>query len=133
MKYAVLLSAILAACGGDTSTTTKLDATGSGSGSGSGTTNKVTTVSCTGATIAATVTTGAPSEMVYTPKATTITAGQIVEFKMGGAHNVRPSLTNGDPGLLVEFGADTCLKFSTAGTFGFYCQPHGFTGTVTVN
>lgn len=132
MKYAVLLSSMLAACGSGGGTT-KNDAAGSGSGSGSGVVNKVTTVACAGATIAATVTTGVATEMKYTPMATTITAGQIVEFKMGGAHNVRPSLTTGDPGLLVEFGADTCLKFSAAGTFGFYCQPHGFTGTVTVN
>ena len=132
MKYAVLLVSVLAACSSDSSSTTKMDAPGSGSGSGSGA-NKVTTVACAGATIAATVTTGVATEMKYTPMATTITAGQIVEFKMGGAHNVRPSLTIGDPGLRVEFGADTCLKFSSAGTFGFYCQPHGFTGTVTVN
>ena len=131
MKYVVLLMSVLAACSSDSTTTTKNDA--AGSGSGSGTVNKVTTVSCTGATIAATITTGAASEMKYTPMATTIMAGQIVEFKMGGAHNVRPSQTIGDPGLLVEFGADTCLKFSTAGSFGFYCQPPGFTGTVTVN
>jgi plastocyanin len=133
MNYAVLLMSVLAACSSDSGSTTKMDAPGSGSGSGSGAGNKVTTVACAGATIAATVTTGVPTEMKYTPMATTITAGQIVEFKMGGAHNVRPSLTTGDPGLRVEFGADTCLKFSSTGTFGFYCQPHGFTGTITVN
>lgn len=131
MKYAVLLMSVVAACSSDSGSTMKMDAPGSGSGSGA--VNKVTTVACAGATIAATVTTGVATEMKYTPIATTITAGQIVEFKMGGAHNVRPSLTTGDPGLRVEFGADTCLKFSSAGTFGFYCQPHGFTGTVTVN
>jgi plastocyanin len=56
----------------------------------------------------------------------------MVEFKLTPAHNVSPALTNSDPGLKVDYGADICLKFTKAGTFGFYCTTHGFTGSVTV-
>jgi plastocyanin len=38
-----------------------------------------------------------------------------------------------DTGLNVGFGETKCLKFTKQGAFGFHCQPHSFTGTVTVN
>jgi plastocyanin len=40
--------------------------------------------------------------------------------------------TTTDPGLVVNFSETKCLKFTAAGTYGFYCGPHGFSGTVTV-
>ena len=36
-------------------------------------------------------------------------------------------------GHVVGFSADVCLKFSTAGTYNFICQNHGFKGTIVVN
>jgi plastocyanin len=131
MKYAVLLSSVLAACG-SSGGTTQNDA----AGSGSGTVNKVTTVACAGATIAATVmmADGTNQYTYSTTTAPTIAVGGIVEFKTSGTHDVNPSLnTNSDPGLKVTFNKDVCLKFTEAGTFTFFCSVHLFTGTVTAN
>lgn len=133
MKLAITLVSILAAaaCGGDDGTTQK-DATGSGSGSGSAATVQV--VTCTGTPPK--VSTDSDTAMHYTYSTTTppsITVGSVVEFKMTPAHNVAPALTNSDPGLKVDYGADVCLKFTKAGTFGFYCTTHGFSGSVVVN
>ncbi len=138
MKYALLFMAVLAACSSDDGgSSVQKDAAGSGSGSGS--VNKVTTVSCTGATVAATVTT-TDGQMKYTystgTTAPSIAAGGIVEFKTSSTHDVNPSITSGfpsDPGVKVGFSADTCLKLLTAGDFNFYCSLHGFTGKITVN
>ena len=110
-----------AACGGGGSTPS-IDAPASG--------NKVTTVDC--ATNAPTATV-ATQNFMFTPAATTIAAGQVVKFQLESVHNVVPdTTTTSDPGLTVGFGATACLKFSTAGTYGFKCEPHGFKGTITV-
>jgi plastocyanin len=69
----------------------------------------------------------------YIPGSVSIGVGQIVKFTMSPAHNVAPSLTGTtDTGLNVGFGATACLKFTKAGTFGFYCTVHLFTGTAVV-
>ena len=69
----------------------------------------------------------------YTPGSVSISVGQIVKFTMSPSHNVAPSQTaSTDSGLNVGFGATACLKFTKAGTFGFFCTVHLFTGTVTV-
>lgn len=122
-----LISIAGAACGGD-DTAAKMDS-GNGSGSGSGG-NKVTTVTCSGTPPVVTVVDGTDA---YMPMSTTITAGSMVEFKTSVTHNVIPGLAPTDPGLMVGFSADVCLKFSTAGTYNFICQNHGFKGTITVN
>ncbi|MEO6775380.1 MAG: hypothetical protein ABI467_20625, partial [Kofleriaceae bacterium] len=72
---------------------------------------------------------------VYSTGATapSISAGQIVEFKTSITHDVNPALSGSDPGVKAGFSSDVCLKFTAAGTFGFYCSRHGFTGSVTVN
>jgi plastocyanin len=121
------LTLALAACGGDDAPA-KMDS-GMGSGSGSGA-NKVTTVTCSGTPMTVTVVDGTDA---YMPMSTTITAGQMVEFKTSVTHNVIPGLAPSDPGLMVGFSADVCLKFSTAGTYNFVCQNHGFKGTIVVN
>lgn len=137
MKSALLLSLLLAACGGDDGTTNP-DAAGSGSGSNS---NKVVTVSCTGATKAATVMT---EDLVmhyeYSTDTTgatppTIAVGGIVEFKTSANHDVNPSTTGGhtsDPGVKVGFSQDVCLKFTATGNYDFFCSVHTFFGRVTV-
>jgi plastocyanin len=87
----------------------------------------VQTVSCTGITPAATVTTNATGT-AYMPAATTITQGQVVEFQMPMLHNV----TSATPGLAVDFGHTVCLMFTAPTTYSFKCSVHLFTGTITV-
>lgn len=94
--------------------------------------NKVIAVTCP-ATPAATVMTmnGATT---YMPPQTTIGVNDIVKFVMSTEHDVEPNpLTTTDPGIMVNFGETKCLQFTQAGTYGFYCGPHGFVGTITVN
>jgi plastocyanin len=127
MKSFALLALLLAACGGD-DTPAKMDS-GNGSGSGSGA-NKVTTATCTGTPKVVTVVDGTDA---YMPMSTTISTGDMVEFKTSVTHNVIPGLAPSDPGLMVGFSADVCLKFTAAGTYNFVCQNHGFKGTIVVN
>ena len=69
----------------------------------------------------------------YVPMQTTIQVNGIVRFTMPADHNVVPNtLTTTDPGLTVPFNTTKCLRFTTAGTFGFNCGPHGFAGTIVV-
>jgi plastocyanin len=107
--------------------------------------NTVQTVSCTGATIAATVTTpndehvyvSTPSSGSATNGTSTINVGDIIEFMPSDDHPVGPNTgsTGGmsDPGLVAPGGATTCLKFTEAGTFHYWCTIHLFTAIVTVN
>ena len=69
----------------------------------------------------------------YMPNSVTIAQNGIVLFIMSNIHDVVPDATNSDPGLSVGFAESKCLQFTTTGTFGFHCGPHGFTGSVTVN
>jgi plastocyanin len=87
----------------------------------------VVTVSCTGATPAATFTTTATST-AYSPASATVPVGAVVEFQMSPEHNVSSSTA----GLAVDFGQTKCLQFKDAGTFDFKCSVHLFTGTITV-
>ena len=69
----------------------------------------------------------------YMPMTTMIAAGGIVKFVMSLAHDVSPNtIGTSDPVLAVDFGQTKCLKFNTAGTYGFFCQAHSFAGTITV-
>jgi len=122
---------LLAACSDDGGTTlpdapANIDAPGN--------TATVMEVSCTGITPAAMVVT-TDASFSFMPMATTITVGQVVRFTTSTSHNVapNPSAPKTDPGLAVGFNKTACLKFTAAGTFGFFCQPHGFVGTITVN
>ncbi len=65
---------------------------------------------------------------MYMPGTTTVTAGTTVRFIMDPAHNAR-SL---DQLFNVGYGQTVCVKFNVAGSYRFGCDPHGFTGTVTV-
>jgi len=91
----------------------------------------VTTVTCPatpGGTITAVNGTNA-----YSPTSVTVAVDGVVKFMMPSSHNVVAGPNNTiDTGVAVAFSATTCLKFSKAGTFGFHCGPHGFTGTVVV-
>jgi len=91
----------------------------------------VTTVTCPAspaATISAVNTTDA-----YSPSSATISVDGIVKFVMPSDHDVVAGPSNTiDTGVAVGFSTTKCLKFSKAGTFGFHCGPHAFTGTVVV-
>jgi plastocyanin len=94
-------------------------------------TNTVTTVDCASNAATATVVT---QNFMFSPMATTITVGQVVKFQLESSHDVGPDpSTTTDPGLSVDFGGTACLKFAKAGTFGFKCTVHNFTGSITVN
>jgi plastocyanin len=130
MTRLILAAALLAACGGD-------DGGGSATPDaampdGAVNTNKVVTVTCPATPDAmVTVTSGGGA---YMPMATTIAVNGVVKFVMTATHDAKPNtLTTTDPGLSVGFGETKCLKFTQAGTFGFYCTNHSFAGTVTVN
>lgn len=90
----------------------------------------VEVVDCAGATLAATITTDGFS---YSPDAATIAVDDIVKFEIGGGHDAQ-SGTPGNPSdaFAVGFGDTVCLKFTVAGEFPFYCTPHEFTGSITV-
>jgi plastocyanin len=86
----------------------------------------VTEVSCSGGTIAVTVTT--PGNR-FDPMSSTIQRGQIVRFDPAAGHDV----ASDSGGLFdVGFGGEGCFRFDDAGSFGFRCTPHGFRGTIVV-
>ncbi len=128
MKRLMMLLA-LAACGGDDGGSMQTaDAMGSGSGSGS---NKVMSVTCP-TTADAMVTVNASGD-AYTPKTQTVPVNAVVKFVMTATHDAKPNTqTTSDPGLSVGFGETKCLKFTAAGSYGFFCSAHGFNGTITV-
>jgi plastocyanin len=73
------------------------------------------------------------SATAFIPKDTTITVGQVVEFVITAEHFVIPNtLTTTDPALNVGRGQTKCFQFNTAGTYGFLCGVHSFTGTIVV-
>jgi len=90
----------------------------------------VVAVTCP-ATPARTIT-ASNSQDIYVPSSVTITVSQVVKFTMPSDHNVTPDNTMSDPVLSVNYSETKCLMFTRAGTFGFHCVPHGFTGTVIV-
>jgi plastocyanin len=82
------------------------------------------------ATVAATVT---DSSVAFIPMDTTIPAGDDVKFMITAEHIVIPNtLTTTDPALMIGRGETKCFRFHKPGTYGFLCQVHGFTGTITV-
>jgi plastocyanin len=70
----------------------------------------------------------------FIPKVTETRVGVIVKFSITAEHFVMPNtLTTTDPALMVSRGQTQCFKFNVAGSYGFLCGVHGFTGTITVN
>ena len=64
----------------------------------------------------------------------TIAVNDIVRFTMPGSHSAVSGATPGvfDGVFRVEFNQTVCLRFTAAGTFPFWCNPHQFTGSITV-
>jgi plastocyanin len=125
--YRALVLAGLTACAGDEPTTgPSVDAAVD-----SAPLPAVVAVTCP-ASPAATVRTVDGTDL-YMPMSTSIAAGGIVQFVMSSLHDVAPNpLTTSDPAIVVGYGQTKCLQFNKPGTYGFYCTPHGFAGTVTV-
>lgn len=119
-----MLSIGLLACGDDGGTTPQVDAPNN--------TAAVKAVTCP-ATADAAVTTNAAGT-AFEPASSTISVNGIVQFTMTSSHNVVPNSAGGmtDAGLTVNFGETKCLQFTTAGTYHFKCNPHGFAGSITV-
>lgn len=73
------------------------------------------------------------SPTAFIPKTTTTGVGGIIKFVITSEHFVLPNtLTTTDPALMVSRGETKCFKFNVAGSYGFLCGVHGFTGTITV-
>lgn len=77
------------------------------------------------AVVAATVT--APG-FAFMPSLVTLSPGDIVKFAMPASHDARSTDDLWD----ADFGGETCVEFDTAGTYDYYCVPHGFTGQIVV-
>ena len=129
MTRLALAALLLAACGGDDGGSVTPDAATQTTDAAAA---RVVSVTCP-ATPAATVMTVNSSDS-YMPMATTVSVGSIVKFQMSSSHDVTPNPIGGmtDNAIAVTFGQTKCLQFNQAGTYGFYCSPHGFTGTITV-
>lgn len=129
MKQYLAMALALAACGGD-------DGGGSGTTDAAVTvdanTDKVREIGCP-ASPAATVMT-VDTVDAYSPMSSTISVNGIVKFVISSAHDVTPNPIGGttDPGLVVASDTTKCLQFTQAGTYNFYCTPHGFTGSIVV-
>jgi len=127
IRRLLVLSLAMAACGGGDSNPTTDGPAGSDAPQQQSNITVVTPCAGESATVMAT-----NASNSYMPAATTISVGQIVKFEMPSFHNVVPKTTADDPGLMVNFNETKCLQFDAAGTYNFKCQPHGFTGTITV-
>ena len=138
-----LLSTVVA-CGGDDGDTTPIDApivfdgmpidtpvVSTDAASPDAAPSVVMEVPCAGATIAATIT--APG-FAFTPMQSTVALNAVVQFTMPGSHSAVSGETPGvdDGQFRVNFNETKCLRFTAAGTYGFWCNPHQFTGSITV-
>jgi plastocyanin len=98
----------------------------------------VVEVSCSGATIAVTVT--APSfAYVFTPDdgapadQYTIAVDDIVQFTMPGSHDATSGPPNAPDGQFATgFGQTKCFQFTATGSYPFHCTPHDFDATLIV-
>lgn len=114
--------ALMCACGGDDGGGGSPDAATSGPDAAP---LEVASVDCGSVTPDQTITT---SGFMYSPMSVTITTGQVVMFTPASAHDV----ASDDGKFSVPLGGTGCFRFNQAGTYGFHCTPHGFTGSVVV-
>lgn len=87
----------------------------------------VQVISCTGVTPVQTI---AASNFAFTPANVTITAGDVIRVTSQGSH----TFTSDTGAFDASIGADTCVRFTVAGSYPYHCTFHAsMTGTVTVN
>ena len=127
-------SCALVACGDDGGSTPPIDAPATVDAPATIDAPAVTTVvevPCAGATIASEVT--APG-FAFTITDSTIAVDAIVRFTMPGSHSAVSGSPAGtaDGKFTVSFNETKCLRFTAAGTYPFWCNPHQFTGSLTV-
>lgn len=91
----------------------------------------VVEVPCAGATIASEV--SAPG-FAFTISQSTVAVNSVVRFTMPGFHSAVSGATAGvdDGKFRVGFNQVKCLRFTRTGPFPFWCDPHQFTGSITV-
>lgn len=112
----------LSACGGSD----EEEGPGDAGPDGGGNTPAAEMVSCNASVTKEVATNNTTAAFI--PASTTVTAGTAVRFVMSSMHDARSN-----QGLFtVGYGETACVKFNTAGTYTFRCNPHGFTGTVVV-
>jgi plastocyanin len=90
--------------------------------------------SCTGITPALKVTIKPPYVLTYADMAaTSIKAGDVVEFKTQSIHDATSGVAGTPDGIFrVDFNKDQCLKFTAKGDYPFYCSVHLFAATIVV-
>jgi plastocyanin len=119
-----LVLALVAACGDSNSSTPdapkSIDAAPS---------TKV--VSCTGATIAATIGVNAGGT-AFMPSTASVHVNDIVHFNSTASHPVASGASGTPDNKFTISTGDGCVQFLAAGTYPFFCSVHGFTGTITV-
>jgi plastocyanin len=129
----IILGVVLYNCGG------------SGGGYGGGgsspppSASTVQVVSCATVTTAVSV---SATEYVFTSSAVHVPVGGVVKWTNDSTANMEHSVTSGSPpgtpdGMFDQTmlpGQSVCLKFTTAGTYNYYCKFHftlGMVGSVT--
>ncbi len=124
------LVVLAAACGSDDAQTS-VDAPRAIDAAVDAPVSSVVEVPCAGATIASEV--SAPG-FSFTISQASIARNAVVRFTMPAVHSVVSGNTPGvdDGQFAVDFNAVKCLRFTAAGNFGFWCNPHQFTGALTV-
>lgn len=129
MTRFVVAALFVAACGGEEPGGSNTDAQLADTGGGGNTVVEVTCPTTADAMIA--VNSGGTA---FVPANPTVPVGAVVKFFLTADHDVQPNplAAMTDPGIVVGEGKTACLKFTAAGTFGFYCMKHSFVGTITV-
>ncbi len=91
----------------------------------------VLVIACGGVTPDATIST---TGFAFTPADVTISAGQVVQFAPTGPHNMTAGVPGSPTGdFATTTSMETCLRFTAAGDFPFYCSVHPtMLGSVTV-
>lgn len=134
----------IAACGGDDTSTPPIDAAGNLDGasidSPTGTPDAASPDAPPAAVVEEVACPATPASEVSAPgfsfviTTASVPINSIVRFTMPGSHSAVSGETAGtdDGQFRVNFNETKCLRFTTAGTYGFWCNPHQFTGSITV-
>lgn len=64
----------------------------------------------------------------FEPSSLTITKGTIVRFITSGEHDA----ASRDNLFVIANGENECVQFNEPGTYGIYCRPHSFMGSIIV-
>lgn len=91
----------------------------------------VTEVSCTGASIVSVVTAPGFAYNITQPQ---VLVNDVVQFTMPSIHSSVSGTPAGvsDGRFTVMFNQTKCFRFTETGSYGFWCNPHQFVGTITV-